>query len=158
MPRMPTRQGLDCLLAEEVPVANALPAVALTGEKIGFLTRTLAFIVDAILLAVVNGLLTNVLLEGDFARGQGLGTILGLAYYVYFWSSAGGGQTLGMKALSIQVVKTDGTALSVTGAIIRYVGLILAFLCLLIGIIWVAFDANKQGWHDKIAGTYVVKA
>jgi uncharacterized RDD family membrane protein YckC len=46
----------------------------------------------------------------------------------------------------------------VTGAIIRYVGLILAFLCLLIGIIWVAFDANKQGWHDKIAGTYVVKA
>jgi uncharacterized RDD family membrane protein YckC len=26
-----------------------------------------------------------------------------------------------------------------------------------IGVIWVAFDPNKQGWHDKIAGTYVVK-
>jgi uncharacterized RDD family membrane protein YckC len=28
----------------------------------------------------------------------------------------------------------------------------------LIGVIWTAFDAQKQGWHDKIAGSYVVKA
>ena len=139
-------------------MANAVPAVAPTGEKIGFLTRTLAFIVDSILLGVVTGILTGVVFGGDLDRGQGLSTILGLAYYVYFWSSAGGGQTLGMKALAIKVVKTDGTALSVTTAIIRYVGLIVAFLCLFIGVIWVAFDANKQGWHDKIAGTYVVKA
>src|SRR5687767_12039210 len=139
-------------------MATALPATAPTTEKIGFLTRVLAFIIDAILLGVVNGILTAVLFGGDMAQGQGLGTILGLAYYVYFWSSAGGGQTLGMKALSIRVVKTDGTPVTVTGAIIRYVGLIVAFLCLFIGVIWVAFDANKQGWHDKIAGTYVVKA
>ncbi|HEX4744030.1 MAG TPA: RDD family protein [Candidatus Limnocylindria bacterium] len=139
-------------------MATAAPAVTPTGDKIGFLTRTLAFIVDSILLAVVNGILTGVLFEGDLGRGQGLSTILGLAYYVYFWSSAGGGQTLGMKALAIKVVRTDGTALSVTSAIIRYVGLIVSFLCLFIGVIWVAFDANKQGWHDKIAGTYVVKA
>ena len=140
-------------------MANTLPVVVPPmGEKIGFLTRTLAFIVDAILLGVVNGLLTSVLFGGDIGRGQGLGTILGLAYYVYFWSSAGGGQTLGMKALGVRVVKTDGSALTVTGAIIRYIGLLIAFFCLLIGVIWVAFDANKQGWHDKIAGTYVVKA
>ena len=139
-------------------MASAVPVVTPTGEKIGFLTRTLAFIVDTILVSVVNGILTAVLFEGDFGRGQGLGTILGLAYYVYFWSSAGGGQTLGMKALAIKVVKTDGTPLTVTTAIIRYVGLIVAFICLFIGVIWVAFDANKQGWHDKIAGTYVVKA
>ena len=139
-------------------MASAVPAVAQTGEKIGFLTRTLAFIVDSILLGVVTGILTGVLFSGELDRGQGLSTIIGLAYYVYFWSSAGGGQTLGMKALGIKVVKTDGAPLSVTTAIIRYVGLIVSFLCLFIGVIWVAFDANKQGWHDKIAGTYVVKA
>ena len=139
-------------------MATALPATTSTGQKTGFLTRALALIVDTILLGIVNGILTGVLFEGDFARGQALSTILGLAYYVYFWSAAGGGQTLGMKALGIKVIKTDGSALSVTGAIIRYVGLIIAFLCFFIGVIWVAFDANKQGWHDKIAGTYVVKA
>ena len=138
-------------------MATTLPATAST-EKIGFLTRTLAFIIDAILVGIVQTILASVLFEGDYGRGQGLGTILGLAYYVYFWSSAGGGQTLGMKALGIKVIKTDGTQLQVTGAIIRYVGLLISFFCLFLGVIWVAFDANKQGWHDKIAGTYVVKA
>jgi uncharacterized RDD family membrane protein YckC len=42
-------------------------------------------------------------------------------------------------------------------ALIRYVGLIISCLVIFIGVIWAAFDANKQGWHDKIAGTYVVK-
>jgi uncharacterized RDD family membrane protein YckC len=41
--------------------------------------------------------------------------------------------------------------------LLRYVGLIISFLVIFIGVIWVAFDPNKQGWHDKIAGTYVVK-
>jgi uncharacterized RDD family membrane protein YckC len=36
--------------------------------------------------------------------------------------------------------------------------LVISVIVLLIGVIWAAFDANKQGWHDKIAGTYVVKA
>lgn len=57
-----------------------------------------------------------------------------------------------------ETLLADGSQLTVTGAIIRYVGLIISFVCLFIGVIWVAFDANRQGWHDTIAGTYVVKA
>ncbi len=139
-------------------MATTLPATASTGEKVGFLTRTLAFIVDAILVGMVNGILTSILFSGDMGQGIALWSILGLAYYAYFWSSAGGGQTLGMKALNIKVITTDGSQLTVTGAIIRYVGLLISFFCLLIGMIWVAFDPQKQGWHDKIAGTFVVKA
>jgi uncharacterized RDD family membrane protein YckC len=37
------------------------------------------------------------------------------------------------------------------------VGLIISFAILLLGVIWVAFDRRKQGWHDKIAGTVVVR-
>jgi len=44
-----------------------------------------------------------------------------------------------------------------TQGLIRYLGLFVSFLVLLIGVIWVAFDADKQGWHDKIAGTYVIR-
>ena len=80
------------------------------------------------------------------------------SYFMYFWSSYGHGQTLGDRALSIRVVKTDGTELTLVDALIRYVGLIISCVALFIGVIWVAFDANKQGWHDKIAKTYVVKA
>ncbi len=63
-----------------------------------------------------------------------------------------------MKALNIKVVKTDGSQLDLVGALLRYVGLVISIVPLFIGVIWAAFDAQKQGWHDKIAGTYVVRA
>ena len=100
-------------------------------------------------------------LTGGDATGRsanGLQTLLGVAYFCYFWSSYGKGQTFGMRALNIKVVKTDGSQLDLIGAFIRYVGLIISIACLFIGVIWAAFDGQKQGWHDKIAGTYVVKA
>jgi uncharacterized RDD family membrane protein YckC len=129
-----------------------------TTEKIGFLTRTVALIIDFIILGIVGNVLNSILFGGDPVRGNGLTTLIGLVYYLYFWSSYGHGQTIGNRALSIRVVKTSGSELTLVDAFIRYVGLILSFLCVFIGVIWVAFDPNKQGWHDKIASTYVVKA
>lgn len=129
-----------------------------TSDKIGFLTRALALIIDFIVLGIVSGIIGAVLFGGDPVRGNGLSTLLGLGYYLYFWSSYGHGQTLGNRALKIRVVKTNGSELTLMDAFIRYIGLILSFLVVFIGVIWVAFDANKQGWHDKIASTYVVKA
>jgi uncharacterized RDD family membrane protein YckC len=67
------------------------------------------------------------------------------------------GQTPGMKILNLKVIRTDGSNLDLVQGLLRYVGLIISFLVIFIGVIWVAFDPNKQGWHDKIAGTYVVK-
>ena len=129
-----------------------------TTEKIGFLTRALALIIDVVLLAIVSSILNAIVFGGDVVRGNGLSTLIGLGYFLYFWSSYGHGQTLGNRALGIRVVKTSGSELTLTDAFIRYVGLILSFIVVFIGVIWVAFDPNKQGWHDKIASTYVVKA
>jgi uncharacterized RDD family membrane protein YckC len=137
-------------------MATAVASSYPTTDKIGFLTRLLATIIDVVLVGIVSTILSNLL--GGGATGSGLTFILGLAYYLYFWSSYGHGQTLGKRALSIRVVKTDGTELTLVDALIRYVGLIVSCIPVFIGVIWVAFDANKQGWHDKIAKTYVVKA
>jgi uncharacterized RDD family membrane protein YckC len=136
----------------------AATATFATTEKIGFLTRALALIIDAVVVGIISSILNAILFGGDVVRGNGVTTLLGLGYYLYFWSAYGHGQTLGNRVLSIRVVKTDGSELTLIDAFIRYVGLILSFICLFIGVIWVAFDANKQGWHDKIAKTYVVKA
>ncbi|HEY3217570.1 MAG TPA: RDD family protein [Candidatus Limnocylindria bacterium] len=137
--------------------ATTMPA-ATTAEKAGWWTRFFAIFLDSIGIAIVNGILTSILYQGDTTATSGLQTLLGVAYFVYFWSSYGKGQTVGMRALNIRVVKTDGSQLDLVGAFIRYVGLVVSILCIFIGVIWAAFDANKQGWHDKIASTYVVKA
>ncbi|MDQ2952072.1 MAG: RDD family protein [Chloroflexota bacterium] len=132
---------------------------AATTDRAGWWTRVLAILIDWIGLGIVSAVLAS--LTGGDATGtgaNGLSTLLGLAYFCYFWSSYGKGQTLGMRVLNIRVVKTDGSQLDLIGAFIRYIGLFVSIICLFIGVIWAAFDGQKQGWHDKIAGTYVVKA
>lgn len=129
-----------------------------TSDKVGFLTRALALVIDFVLVSIVSAILSAVLSGGDLVRGNGISTLVGLVYYLYCWSSYGHGQTLGSRALSIRVVKTDGSELTLMDAFIRYIGLIISFAVVFIGVLWVIFDAEKQGWHDKIAKTYVVKS
>ena len=139
-------------------MATAVPAAA-TGAKAGFWIRFVAIFIDGILLGIVTSII-NAAFNGNTSGRFGLQTLLGVVYYTFFWSSASPwpGQTIGSKLLNIRVIKTDGSDLSITQALVRYVGFVISALCLLIGLIWAAFDPNKQGWHDKIAGTYVVRA
>ena len=66
--------------------------------------------------------------------------------------------TPGKMITKIKIVNADtGMKLSVAQCIIRYLAYFPAMLCGLFGVIWVAFDKRKQGWHDKMAGTLVVE-
>jgi uncharacterized RDD family membrane protein YckC len=134
--------------------STAVPST--TTVKAGFWIRVVAYLIDGVLLIIVDTIL------GAIFKSQTLqsliGLLVGLAYFVYFWSASGGGQTLGQRALKLRVVKTDGSQLDYAGALVRYIGLIIASIPIGLGLAWVGWDPNKQGWHDKIAGTYVVKA
>jgi len=54
-------------------------------------------------------------------------------------------------------MKKTGNKLTVMQSIIRYIGYIPSILVFGIGLFWVAFDAKKQGWHDKMAKSVVVR-
>ena len=138
--------------------SSMAPAASSTAPKAGFWIRFAAIFIDGILVAIVSAAIGAILNLNTSGR-SGLQLLLGLAYYVYFWSKSGPwpGQTVGSKLLNIRVIKTDGSDLEISQALIRYVGFVISGIVLLIGFIWAAFDANKQGGHDKIAGTYVVK-
>jgi len=137
-------------------MAAEATAVGITTNKAGFWIRTLAYLIDGIGVGIVSSAISSII-SRDSTASSGLNLLLGLAYFAYFWSAQGGGQTLGMRVFNLKVIRTDGSALTITQALIRYVGLFISFICLFIGVIWVAFDADKQGWHDKIAGTYVIR-
>ncbi len=125
--------------------------------KAGFWIRAVAIIIDYLIYGIPLYIIAALLSLNTNARSL-ISLIVGIAYFVYFWSEAGGGQTLGMRIFNLKVVKTDGSLLNYTAAFIRSLGLIVSEVVFLVGVIWAAFDPNKQGWHDKIAGTYVVKA
>ena len=80
-------------------------------------------------------------------------------YVVYFvFMDVKYGQTLGKKALGLRVTDDSGGNISIGKALLREtIGRWVSGLVFGFGYIWLAFDDKKQGWHDKIAGTYVVK-
>jgi uncharacterized RDD family membrane protein YckC len=86
----------------------------------------------------------------------GITWLLHFLYLVIFWSWQGG--TIGQLLLGIQVRReADGQRIGIGTSILRYIGYIISIWVFYLGLIWVAFDARKQGWHDKIAGTLVIR-
>lgn len=77
------------------------------------------------------------------------------AYFIYFHGAKG--QTPGKMLFKLKVIQTNGQDMTYGKSLIRFLGYIVNQFTLLIGFIWAAFDKEKQGLHDKIAGTYVVK-
>jgi len=61
-------------------------------------------------------------------------------------------------ALKLAIVDAEtGNRISVGQAIARYIGYIVSMLPMMLGIIWVGIDRRKQGFHDKLAGTVVLR-
>ena len=78
--------------------------------------------------------------------------VIGL-YFTISWLR--GGQTLAMKTWKLQLVGADSAAITPRQAILRYV---YAWPCLAlagIGILYAAFDRDRQFLHDKLAGTRI---
>ncbi|MBM3130456.1 MAG: RDD family protein [Chloroflexi bacterium] len=129
-------------------------------EKVGFVPRFVAYIIDAIIVGIVVGIIGAVfgMLGSDtlVLLGSLVGFVVGFGYYVYFWGATG--QTPGKSIMKIKIVPTDGSAMTIGKAVMRLIGYFVSIVFVYLGFLWILFDANKQGWHDKIAGTYVVKA
>ncbi|HEY5472549.1 MAG TPA: RDD family protein, partial [Candidatus Limnocylindrales bacterium] len=119
----------------------------------GFWLRVAAYIFDVILLGIIGVILSSAL----GAAGQAMGALIFIAYFIGLWGTTG--QTIGMMLLGLHVVRNlDGGKITWGNAVLRFVGLFVAFACLYIGVIWVAFDSRKQGWHDRIGGTVVIRS
>lgn len=92
-----------------------------------------------------------ILLIGYLATAAVL--FLNLVYY-----AERDGQTFGKRFIGIRVIRTDGRRLDFRALALRhFVGYPLALLCGGLGLLWALWDTKQQGWHDKLAGTLVVK-
>ena len=85
-------------------------------------------------------------------------TLFGVGGFLYLWlMTAVRGQTLGKMVVGLRVVDAKGEVPDLGRAALREsVGKILSAF-LLLGYVWVLFDKHHQGWHDKLAQTYVVR-
>jgi uncharacterized RDD family membrane protein YckC len=134
------------------PSYSAEGTVALTSARAGFWRRFAASLIDGILLGIVSGILQVIIGRGG---GYGLGTLITIAYFVYFHGTTG--QTPGDAALSIRVVgKDDGVPIGYGRAFVRWLVSLVSGVVILLGYLWMLWDGEKQTWHDKAANSVVV--
>jgi uncharacterized RDD family membrane protein YckC len=76
---------------------------------------------------------------------------------IWFWTQKQA--TPGKAVLSLRVLDAEsGKNLSIGQSIGRYLGYFVSVIPLGLGLLWVGLDSRKQGWHDKLAHTVVVRA
>lgn len=81
--------------------------------------------------------------------------VVGVAYYT--WMITKRGTTLGGVILGMRVVRLDGRPMDRDVALVRAVTAILSLLSLGLGWLWAAWDERRQTWHDRLAGTVLIR-
>ncbi|CAM3858671.1 RDD family protein [Vreelandella rituensis] len=134
-------------------------------EYVGFWPRTGAAVIDTILLGVIIWPLLTVFygdsywLSDSFVQGPMdllLSWIFPAVAAILFWVVKQA--TPGKMAVAAKIVDAKSGNPASTGQLVgRYFAYYLSMLPLGLGFLWVVFDDRKQGWHDKLAGTVVVR-
>lgn len=122
---------------------SATPADFISMSRAGFWLRTFATIMDILLFVFV------VIVTGPKAL------FLWFVYHVAMW--AWKGTTVGGIVMGIKLVRVDGRPVDVGVALVRAAASIFSALILGLGFFWAGWNREKQSWHDKIAGTVMVK-
>jgi uncharacterized RDD family membrane protein YckC len=122
-------------------------------EYAGFWIRLGAGVIDLLILGFIDGFIAYFFPAPIIWVTNGL--VISVAYLLGFW--AWRGQTPGKMAVGVKIIRTDSSPIKWQCVLYRFLGYIVSVVTLFIGFIWVAFDSRKQGIHDKIADTYVVK-
>jgi uncharacterized RDD family membrane protein YckC len=144
----PTPPPAPPLPAPDTPPGPAAAVAAATlFPRASFTDRLAAFVLDAILVGIAIGLLDPLDSE-TFVP-------LFLAYRFGFWTWKGA--TVGGIICQLRLTRIDGTAVGPAEALVRSLASIFSIGVLGIGCLWVLRDPEQQAWHDKIAGTLVMK-
>jgi len=138
----------------------------------GFWIRFVAYIIDAIVVGIVQSFITysffstlmvnpevgddgQPILPSYFFQYIFIAIALNWLYFAFMESSSKQA-TLGKMALNLKITDLSGNRISFLNATGRYFAKIISGVILMIGYIMAGFDTKKQALHDKIAGTYVV--
>ncbi len=134
----------------------------------GFGRRLVAIIIDAIIIYIPVVLIASALGLGDAnAEGGsvsvnlgGGGVLLNIAVSVLYdviLLTLLNGRTIGKVLLGVRVVGANGERITFGKALVRSLMKIVSIYVLFLGCLWVIWDGRKQGWHDKVASTLVVR-
>src|SRR5207342_3179501 len=144
----------------DLPLGPAVATAAgaadlLSCPRATFLERLAAFGLDIVLILIAAQLLRlDRLFEGYPSFERNL-LLLAVVYHVGFWTWKQ--TTVGGLICQLRLVRTDGGRIQFSEALVRGLTGIFSLAVVGLGFFWILRDPERQAWHDRIAGTYVVK-
>jgi uncharacterized RDD family membrane protein YckC len=145
MPGGSPAEGEPVAPGEPVQPADVPRVNLVAAPRAGFWIRMGALLLDAILIGVLLGRVHDTNME----------LIVLAAYGAVMWKLKRA--TIGGIICGLQVVRLDGREIDWPTAVVRALSCFLSLAVAGLGFFWIAVDPEKQSWHDKIAGTVVVR-
>lgn len=170
--RMPVAQSADPAMPDcsrpvhrnsEVLQNGRITTSGSRGHAVGLLRRLAALGYDLLLLFGLLFCLTWLLLLLRAGATIEPGTwwfdlsLPALAFMFFGWFWTHGGQTLGMRAWQLRVVRLDGHPLTWRDALVRYVAALAGAAALGLGFFWAFLDPDSRCWHDRVSRTRLVR-
>jgi uncharacterized RDD family membrane protein YckC len=118
-----------------------------------FFERLAAFALDLVLIAILAQVVRLDRLFGEWSPDGNL-LLVALVYHVGFWTWKQ--TTIGGIVCQLRVIRVDGTPLRFAEAFVRGLSGIFSLVIAGVGFLWILRDPERQAWHDRIAGTFVV--
>jgi uncharacterized RDD family membrane protein YckC len=127
------------------PVPASRVEEALQYPRAGFWERLGAAFLDVVLVSLLSAVV----------HGPPWGFLIALAYFAGMWTWKG--TTIGGIVLNLKVVRLDGQPVNFAVGLVRGLAAAFSIIVFFLGFLWMIWDKDKQTWHDKIAGTVVVR-
>lgn len=129
----------------------------------GLLRRLAAICYDSLLLLAVWFLATAIVLP--FTHGEALrpgnpfytSYLFMVSFFFYAWFWVHGGQTLGLRAWKLRVVRRDGRPITWSQALLRYFAALVSWAAFGLGFLWILVDKDGMSWHDRFSETLTVR-
>jgi len=137
-------------------------------QYVGFWSRLAASLIDTVLMMIIVAPLVTWIYGADYWVDPEKGFIAGPADFLLNWLLPAIAVILfwvyrqatpGKMAIGAKIVDAKTLGQPSTGQLVgRYFGYYVSIIPLFLGLIWVGVDPKKQGFHDKLAGTVVIRS
>lgn len=134
-------------------------------DYVGFWARVGASLIDCLIMVLIIIPLMYVVYGDGYLYSEDvlLGRVDAVLNYIFplcatiaFWTYKSA--TPGKMVIKATIVDAKtGKPLTVKQSLLRYFGYIVSTIPLGLGLFWVGWDKKKQGWHDKLAGSVVIR-
>lgn len=157
----PVQEALNSQLVHTPETVRVEEAVTVEERaRATFFQRAGAAVIDIILVMMIYGMAFRPFLEHasssfDHHGGGPVNLFFLLTYLTIMWNWKQ--TTVGMIVFRLKIFRIDNSKFTFDVALIRALGLLLSIVPLGLGFLWIIWDEQKQGWHDKIAGTMVYR-